>query len=72
MDYIYDEDGFVNWRKMIKSDYLVPNKDRTSQTDVTKLKDHQVLILLQGIKELAQIRVITVLLMMCKHPRLTM
>jgi len=56
VDYVYDEDGFVNWRKMIKSDYLVPNKDRTSQTDVTKLKDHQVLILLQGIKELAQIR----------------
>ena len=26
VDYIYDEDGFVNWRKMIKSDYLVPNK----------------------------------------------
>ena len=45
VDYVYDEGGFVNWRKMIKSDYLVANKDRTSQTDVNKLKDHQVLIL---------------------------
>jgi hypothetical protein len=34
----------------------VPNKDRTSETDVTKLKDYQLIILLGGIKELAQIR----------------
>jgi hypothetical protein len=56
VDYIFNEDGLIDWRKMIKSEYLVPNKDRTSETDVTKLKDYQLIILLGGIKELAQIR----------------
>jgi hypothetical protein len=41
---------------MVKPEHLVPNKDRTSETDVTKLKDYQLIILLGGIKELAQIR----------------
>ena len=56
VDYIFNEDGLIDWRKMIKSEYLVPNKDRTNETDVTKLKDYQLIILLGGIKELAQIR----------------
>tara|TARA_R100000808_G_scaffold6858_1_gene20209 strand:- start:23864 stop:24571 length:708 start_codon:yes stop_codon:yes gene_type:complete len=56
VNYIFNEDGFVDWRKMVKTEYLVPNKDRTSETDVTKLSDYDLLILLGGIKELAQIR----------------
>lgn len=56
VNYIFNEDGLIDWRKMIKSEYLVPNKDRTNETDVTKLKDYQLIILLGGIKELAQIR----------------
>tara|TARA_R100000008_G_scaffold85718_2_gene76415 strand:- start:621 stop:1325 length:705 start_codon:yes stop_codon:yes gene_type:complete len=56
VDYIFNEDGLIDWRKMIKSEYLVPNKDKTNETDVTKLKDYQLIILLGGIKELAQIR----------------
>ena len=56
IDYIFTEDGLIDWRKMVKSEHLVPNKDRTSETDVTKLKDYQLIILLGGIKELAQIR----------------
>jgi len=56
VDYIFNEDGFVDWRKMVKTEFLVPNKDRTSETDVTKLSDYDLLILLGGIKELAQIR----------------
>jgi hypothetical protein len=56
VDYLFTEDGLIDWRKMVKSDHLVPNKDRTSETDVTKLKDYQLIILLGGIKELAQIR----------------
>ncbi|MAF24538.1 hypothetical protein CL634_03040 [bacterium] len=56
VDYVYTEDGLIDWRKMVKSEHLVPNKDRTSETDVTKLKDYQLIILLGGIKELAQIR----------------
>lgn len=56
VDYIFTDDGMVDWRKMVKTEYLVPNKERTNETDVTKLKDNQLIILLGGIKELAQIR----------------
>lgn len=56
VDYVFNESGLIDWRKMIKSEFLVPNKDRTNETDVTKLKDYQLIILLGGIKELAQIR----------------
>ena len=41
---------------MAKVEYLVPNRQRTQETDVTKLDDKELLILLGGIKELAQIR----------------
>jgi len=54
--YQYDEGGFIDWRKMVKSEHLVPNRQKTSETDVSKLEDHQLIILLGGIKELAQIR----------------
>jgi len=56
VDYIFDESGLIDWRKMIKPEFLVPNRDRTNETDVSKLKDHELIILLGGIKELAQIR----------------
>lgn len=54
--YVFNEDGSVNWRKMIRPEFLVPNKQRTQETDITKLEDKDLLILLGGIKELAQIR----------------
>jgi len=54
--YVFTEDGLIDWRKMVKTEFLVPNKDRTKETDVTKLNDSQLIILLGGIKELAQIR----------------
>jgi len=56
VEYKFTDDGQIDWRKMIKPEYLVPNKSRTSENDVTKLKDYQLIILLGGIKELAQIR----------------
>ena len=56
VDYVFNEDGTVNWRKMVKEEFLVPNKQRTKETDVSKLEDNQLIILLGGIKELAQIR----------------
>ena len=56
VDYVFNEDGSVNWRKMVRTDYLVANKQRTQQTDVSQLEDRDLLILLGGIKELAQIR----------------
>lgn len=56
VDYIFNENGTVDWRKMVKEEFLVPNKQRTQETDVSKLKDSELIILLGGIKELAQIR----------------
>lgn len=54
--YQFNEDGTINWRKMVKPEYLVPNRQKTQETDVSKLEDKDLLILLGGIKELAQIR----------------
>lgn len=54
--YVFNEDGYVNWRKMISPKWLVPNKQKTKETDVSKLEDKDLLILLPGIKELARIR----------------
>ncbi len=56
VDYVFDDRGFVNWRKMVKTEYLVSNRQRTQESDVTQLEDKDLLILLGGIKELAQIR----------------
>ena len=56
IDYVFNEDGTVDWRKMVKEEFLVPNKQRTKETDVSKLEDYQLIVLLGGIKELAQIR----------------
>jgi len=56
VNYIFNEDGMIDWRAMVRPEHLVPNRDRTSETDVTKLKDSELIILLAGIKELAQIR----------------
>ena len=46
VNYAFNEDGLIDWRKMIKTEYLVPNRDRTTETDVTKLKDTELIILL--------------------------
>lgn len=56
INYIFNDDGSINWRAMVKQQYLVPNRQRTQETDVSKLEDKDLLILLGGIKELAQIR----------------
>lgn len=55
-NYTYNDDGTINWRKMVKQEYLVPNRQKTQETDVSKLEDKDLLILLGGTKELAQIR----------------
>ena len=54
--YEYSEDGFIDWRKMVSSEYLVANRQRTKETDISKLEDRDLLILLAGIKDLAKIR----------------
>lgn len=61
IDYKFNDDNTINWRGMIKPEYLVPNRDKfkdinLKDIDITTLQDNQLLILLGGIKELAQIR----------------
>tara|TARA_R100001082_G_scaffold48047_3_gene25807 strand:+ start:17245 stop:17967 length:723 start_codon:yes stop_codon:yes gene_type:complete len=54
--YHFNEDGTVNWRKMIKPEFLVANRDRTDETDISKLEDNELIILLGGLKDLASVR----------------
>lgn len=62
VDYIFNEDGSVNWRAMIKPEFLYPNKDwfeirkLDMPQSVEGLEDKQLLIMLGGIKELAKLR----------------
>jgi hypothetical protein len=64
IDYNFNQDHTINWRAMINKEYLVPNRDafknqkdiNLKEIDVSSLADNQLLILLAGIKELAQIR----------------
>ena len=56
VDYIFNEDGFVDWRKMVKPEFLYANRQKTNENDVSKLQDHELIIKLGGIKELAQVR----------------
>ena len=62
VDYVFNEDGSVDWRAMIKDEHLFPNKGwfELRKKDVPRsvegLKDHQLLIKLSGIKELARLR----------------
>jgi hypothetical protein len=57
VSYVFNEDGTVNWRKMIPVEFIVPNSERANgETDISKLRDDQLIILLGGIKHLAKIR----------------
>ena len=61
-DYSFNEDGSIDWRGMIKPEFLYPNKGwfdaRNKPTPKTAegLNDKQLLIMLGGIKELAKLR----------------
>ena len=64
VNYIFNPDNTINWRSMINKEHLVPNRDafknqkdvNLKEIDISTLADNQLLILLAGIKELAQIR----------------
>tara|TARA_B100000945_G_scaffold117576_1_gene93447 strand:+ start:16721 stop:17500 length:780 start_codon:yes stop_codon:yes gene_type:complete len=62
VDYVFNEDGSIDWRAMIKAEFLYPNKGwfdaRNKPTPKTSegLDDKQLLIMLGGIKELAKLR----------------
>jgi len=61
-NYHFHEDGSVNWRSMIRDEHLFPNRDHFKSRNlpfprtIEGLKDHQLLIKLSGIKELARLR----------------
>lgn len=60
--YSYTQEGSIDWRKMINPKHLVPNKQNFEKfgkpipKTIEGLEDKDLLILLAGIKELAQIR----------------
>jgi hypothetical protein len=62
VDYEFAEDGSVNWRSMIKDEHLFPNRSwfdlrkKDMPRSIQGLGDHQLLIKLSGIKELAKLR----------------
>lgn len=64
VNYTFHQDNTINWRSMINKEYLVPNRDafknqkdvNLKEIDISNLPDNQLLILLAGIKELAQTR----------------
>lgn len=62
LEYHFTPDGFIDWRAMIKSDYLYPNKDffeirsQAVPSAIEGLDDKQLLIMLSGIKDLARLR----------------
>ncbi|MEE2975617.1 MAG: hypothetical protein VX343_04120 [Thermodesulfobacteriota bacterium] len=62
VQYDFNEDGSINWRAMVKEEHLFPNKawferfNKPLPKTISGLKDHQLLIKLSGIKELARLR----------------
>jgi hypothetical protein len=62
VNYVFNEDGTINWRKMINPEYLTPSKqwfekiNKPLPKTIEGLEDKALLILLGGIKELAQLR----------------
>lgn len=62
VNYVFNEDGSVDYKKMIPTKYLVVNSEYFEKrqmeipTSVEGLDDKQMLVLLGGIKELAKIR----------------
>lgn len=61
-DFKFNEDGSINWRNMVKPEYLYPNKDwfesrgKSIPDSIEGLADNQLLIKLGGLKELAKLR----------------
>lgn len=62
VQYVFNEDGSINWREMVKGEHLFPNKSwfqsrgKDMPRSIDGLSDYQLLIKLSGIKELAKLR----------------
>ena len=61
-EFKYNENKTINWRAMVKPEYLYPNKDwfelrnKPVPESIEGLADNQLLIKLGGLKELAKLR----------------
>jgi hypothetical protein len=61
-NFIYNEDGTINWRAMIPKEFLVPNKQiferkgKPVPNSIDGLEDKELLILLGGIKFLSRLK----------------
>jgi len=62
VNYEFNDDGSINWRAMVKEEHLFPNRSwfqmrgKDMPRSIAGLADHQLLIKLGGIKELAKLR----------------
>ncbi len=56
VEYKFETGGKIDWRKMVLPEFIVPNSQKTDETDVSKLEDSDLLILLAGLKNLADLR----------------
>lgn len=62
ISYVFHEDGSIDWRSMVKPEFIYPNKgwfslrNQPAPTSIEGLHDKQLSILLGGIKDLAKIR----------------
>jgi len=62
VEYEFNEDGSINWRAMVGEEHLFPNRSwfqmrgKDTPRSIEGLADHQLLIKLSGIKELAKLR----------------
>jgi len=59
IQYIFNEDGSINWRKMVNDEHLFPNSQAfngSPPSSIEGIPDNKLLIKLAGIKELARLR----------------
>jgi len=59
IQYNFNDDGSINWRKMVSDEYLFPNAQAFNgdpPRSIEGIPDHKLLIKLAGIKELAKLR----------------
>lgn len=62
VDYVFNEDGSIDWRAMVKPEFLYVNKEwfemrkKEIPSSIEGLTDKQLLILLGGIKDIAKLR----------------
>ncbi len=60
--YEFDQNGYINWRRLVRPEYLVPNslnftkRGEEVPTSIEGLKDEDLIIKLAGLKELLNVR----------------